>query len=304
MEKMIFDCEVITPMFLYGADGKTPELRAPSIKGAMRFWWRAVQAENNIEEMKKAEDSIFGDSGEGGRSKFSIVITGGLKATEKQKMLPHHTGDRTCPYLPGCGRKNNPDCCSKGNMSLALKQQNFQVILRFNEFPVGFSREKLEALFKLSSCLGGLGRRSRRGFGSFSIISEREKKCDSLEYLLGLLNIVASGNFTIKEKSIILNKACTADYPFIHKIEVGRVYSTPDELLKTIGRASHEAAAICQDKSLGSAIGVRLASPVYVSVLKSSSGYRPVITTLQMVLTNGIGEVNTNKQEFFKEAIL
>jgi len=28
-------------MFLAGADGVTPELRAPSIKGAMRFWWRA-----------------------------------------------------------------------------------------------------------------------------------------------------------------------------------------------------------------------------------------------------------------------
>lgn len=300
MEKMVFDCEVITPMFLYGADGKTPELRAPSIKGAMRFWWRAIQAENSIEEMRKAEDSIFGDSGEEGRSKFSIVITGGLKVTEKQKMLPHHTGDEKCPYLPGCGNKNK---CKKGYMPLALKQQNFQVILQFNKFPEGFSGKKLEALFKLSSCLGGLGRRSRRGFGSFSILSER-KKCDSLEYLLGLLNIVASDNFTIKEKSIILNKACTADYPFIHKIEVGKVYSTSDELLKTIGRASHEAAAKYSDNSLGSAIGKRLASPVYVSVLKSSNGYRPVITTLQMASKNGIGEVNTSKQEFFKEAIL
>lgn len=36
-KKIIFECEVVTPMFLAGADGKTPELRAPSIKGAIRF---------------------------------------------------------------------------------------------------------------------------------------------------------------------------------------------------------------------------------------------------------------------------
>jgi len=301
---MVFDCEIITPMFLYGSDGKTPELRAPSIKGAMRFWWRAIQAENSIEKMKKTENSIFGDIGKEGRSKFSIVIkSDSLKRTEKQKMLPHHTGDKTCPYLPGCGRENDPDCCSKGNTSLALKQQNFKVILLFDKFPESFSGQKLQALFKLSACLGGLGRRSRRGFGSFSIISET-KKCDNLEYLLELLNIVASNKFTIKEKSITLNKVCTADYPFIHKIEVGKVYSTPDKLLIAIGRASHEAAAKYHDKSLGSAIGERLASPVYVSVLKSSNGYRPVITTLQMASKIGIGGIDTDKQKFFKEAIL
>ncbi|WP_028307074.1 hypothetical protein [Desulfitibacter alkalitolerans] len=69
------------------------------------------------------KSGFFDDSGKEGRSKFSIVIPGSLKATEKQKLLPHHTGDEKCPYLPGCGKK---DKCSKGYMSLALKQQNFQ----------------------------------------------------------------------------------------------------------------------------------------------------------------------------------
>ncbi|OPX29474.1 MAG: type III-B CRISPR module RAMP protein Cmr1 [Candidatus Omnitrophica bacterium 4484_171] len=42
MKTITFECETITPMFLAGADGRTPELRPPSIKGAMRFWWRAM----------------------------------------------------------------------------------------------------------------------------------------------------------------------------------------------------------------------------------------------------------------------
>ncbi len=41
MKSIKFTLETITPLFLAGADGQTPELRPPSIKGMMRFWWRA-----------------------------------------------------------------------------------------------------------------------------------------------------------------------------------------------------------------------------------------------------------------------
>lgn len=306
MNRIVFDCEIITPMFLYGACGKTPELRAPSIKGAMRFWWRAVRAENDLTKMKNLEDSIFGGSGEKeGRSKFSITVKCDSISTKRHKILPHHTGNRTCPYLPGCESRYNPGTCRRGRKLLAFDQQNLQVILQYGKFPEGFSTEKLIALFKLTSCLGGLGRRSRRGFGSFLIISERSK-CDNLEYLLELLNIVAGESYVIRDKSIILSKNCNANYPFIRKIDVGKIYPTTDELLKTIGRASHEAAVKYRsDKSLGYAEGCkRLASPIYVSVLKSNRGYRPIITTLQMALKTGVGDIDTGKQMFFKEAIL
>ncbi len=62
-------------MFLAGADGKTPELRPPSIKGLMRFWWRAMNGHLPLEELKKEEGKIFGTSDEKiGRSKFNIRI--------------------------------------------------------------------------------------------------------------------------------------------------------------------------------------------------------------------------------------
>jgi len=46
---------MITPLFMAGADGKTPELRPPSFKGMMRFWWRAMRAENDIDALGQAE---------------------------------------------------------------------------------------------------------------------------------------------------------------------------------------------------------------------------------------------------------
>ena len=42
MESQEFEVEIVTPLFLGGADPNKAELRAPSIKGALRFWWRAL----------------------------------------------------------------------------------------------------------------------------------------------------------------------------------------------------------------------------------------------------------------------
>ncbi|WP_345894648.1 type III-B CRISPR module RAMP protein Cmr1 [Phaeodactylibacter xiamenensis] len=59
MESITFHCKVITPMFLAGADGQTPELRAPSIKGAMRFWWRALNGHLGVEEMSCKHKKVY-----------------------------------------------------------------------------------------------------------------------------------------------------------------------------------------------------------------------------------------------------
>jgi len=71
-------------MFLAGADGQTPELRPPSVKGLMRFWWRAKNEHLSPEELKKEEGEIFGASDEKiGKSKFSIrVFSSNLKTLE------------------------------------------------------------------------------------------------------------------------------------------------------------------------------------------------------------------------------
>ena len=73
MNTIIFECESVTPMFMFGADGKTPELRPASIKGVMRFWWRAIHGNDDIEKLKYDESDIFGSTN--GRSKVNIRIS-------------------------------------------------------------------------------------------------------------------------------------------------------------------------------------------------------------------------------------
>jgi len=72
MGNVVFECETITPLFMYGADGTTPELRPASIKGLMRFWWRAVNGDLSLKELKKQEDEIFGSTEK--KSSFSIKM--------------------------------------------------------------------------------------------------------------------------------------------------------------------------------------------------------------------------------------
>ena len=89
METIKFECEVITPMFLGGADGKGAELRAPSIKGALRFWWRAMNGHLPLKELHEREAEIFGGSGDKqGRSKVIVrVVPVSIKKLQLKMVL-------------------------------------------------------------------------------------------------------------------------------------------------------------------------------------------------------------------------
>jgi len=67
-----YDFEVVTPLFMGGADPKYAEIRAQSIKGLLRFWWRAFQQETDIKKLRGKEDRIFGSTD--GKSRFSISV--------------------------------------------------------------------------------------------------------------------------------------------------------------------------------------------------------------------------------------
>jgi hypothetical protein len=70
------DYTVLTPMFCAGADQSRPELRVPSFKGVLRFWWRALawsRLGGDLKKIHEEEDHIFGGPGTG-RSRVAIQI--------------------------------------------------------------------------------------------------------------------------------------------------------------------------------------------------------------------------------------
>jgi len=306
MKQITFHCRVLTPMFIAGADGVTPELRAPSLKGAMRYWWRAVQAEGDLDRLKKTEAGIFGGVGEeGGKSSFRIRITRAESLrTNNYRLLPHHSGDRNCFCVA-----INDERCSRGVTRRAFSPgQEFSVELSCGRLSQAFPPERLQALFTLTSILGGLGKRSRRGLGSYEISGIGGRKPESvvdLGYIGVLLNTLAPGKFCINANGIVLNGACDGRYPFIREIVIGREYASAETLLETVGMASHDHDVdYLGFVGMGQYKGQRLASPVYVSVVSAGGGrFRPVITTLNTVSERSLrGDIAV--QQAFKVAIL
>lgn len=206
MEKITFKCETVTPMFLAGADGKTPELRPPSIKAAMRFWWRAMNGNLPLAELKKKESEIFGGSGENEeRSKFSIRVKN-FKGNAVASKFPSQMVNAT----------------SKGKTFsinileyLAYGTQEYQkgigqVFIR-EYYPVGTTFEieicydnslntfKFAEIFSLISQVGGLGSKSRNGFGRFKITNERNDVKELIKTLKsGTLNDYLTFNNNLK----------------------------------------------------------------------------------------------------------
>lgn len=76
METIEAKFRIVTPMFISGADQTKAELRVPSIKGALRFWWRALNYEKDSKILLDRESKIFGSSDQKiGQSKIKIKVT-------------------------------------------------------------------------------------------------------------------------------------------------------------------------------------------------------------------------------------
>ena len=265
MQTITFECEVITPMFLAGADGVTPELRAPSIKGALRFWWRAMNGHLSLDDMRKAEGEIFGST-----SQRSSVILFPLVISQKEEIrisgTPHHrnsyckTSNRNCFY----GKDGRSPTCMKSKTSVAMTYI-FTMRVDFNSSKI--SQVEVEQLFKITFLLGGIGKRERRGFGSIQISKINDKLCMSLKQEID--------NFIDTLQAVTSN----IKYPYFKKVELGKSYDNVNSVLIAIGESTHN----FRDNSLGHT-QQRFASPIYVSVIRvidnGSQKYYPIITTL------------------------
>ncbi|MCW3488688.1 type III-B CRISPR module RAMP protein Cmr1 [Dethiobacter alkaliphilus] len=272
-----FKCKVITPMFLTGVDGRTPEMRPPSLKGVLRYWWRAVKAMDNVSNMRETENKLFGGAGKGeGRSK--ITVRAGYKqfCTEKVQPLPHHKGDKKAYKSPA--------------------------IVAGETFSITFSGQEainseLEELFYLVSVLGGLGKRSRRGFGSFALDGREANS----EAVVAALDKMAPGKYRLDGNEInATDTSAAADYPYIRNIAFGKGYGSYYRLLQHIGEGTHK---YCDDALGYSNRNKRLASPVCVSVVYRNNQYYPVVTILNTV-TGGAPLNHLKPQEDFKTWVL
>ena len=82
---------VVMPLFMSGSDKFESELRVPSIKGVLKFWWRALALGrlSTVSNVKEDESRIFGSAGSDvGQAKVHLRLK-----------LPENAGQYKDPIL-------------------------------------------------------------------------------------------------------------------------------------------------------------------------------------------------------------
>ena len=189
MENITLKCRVITPMFMAGADRRGVELRPSEFKGMMRFWWRAIKAEDNIEDLRKKEAEIFGGTGEReGKSKITIKVYPQPKDNDIGKNLKNdfqlewRFDGRTNSLIgrdAGIGYLLYSTVLS-GKEREYIKP-NFQFFIEISSYDENSFKNALASLWA-SIYLGGFGTRARRGAGNI-IVEEVEGDSKELDFI-------------------------------------------------------------------------------------------------------------------------
>lgn len=204
--------ETVTPLFLGGADPrKAPELRPPSFRGALRFWWRALVGgvvgddDGALEVLRKAESKLFGST-ETGASLVVVRVSevGGAVQVQEYRPLLHNPGKR---FVFEGIKPGQP------------------ITVTFAPRPPHTSLPPA-ALWTLLVfiLLGGLGRRSRRGFGSLMLRSPRSP-CPEFP----LLPDYSGPEGFCKSLSSLLQEALRATKEFVERcnLQGGSFSKTP-----------------------------------------------------------------------------
>ena len=184
MQPIQLELETVTPMFLRGADNRTPELRPPAFKALFRYWWRTVQ-DRDTDSLREKEAKLFGSTD--GKAPFSIRIgkKKDLGVPVKKSPLPHKNTFKMDAY----------DIGKRFDLCLIIK----------NDSDVEYYKQ----IAKLGFLLGGVGNRSRRGFGSiretcWSLANVSDLQKEVLDTLNSVADVGGSKRFKIDGKSGII----------------------------------------------------------------------------------------------------
>lgn len=171
---------VTTPLFSGGADPdgsggfRAPDgdsIRVASIRGAMRFWFRALAgtvAGPDLGLLAALERDVFGDAGTPSPVQLRIPAQPRVEHTKVPDFLKEGERAKWITYLLGQGLTSY-DRSSRGfvlTRPYVPENQEFDVRMRFTSDAAGVLA--LAAL-RLCCLYGGLGARTRRGFGGVQI---------------------------------------------------------------------------------------------------------------------------------------
>ncbi len=177
--------KLITPLYGGGAETQKPDevtvVRASEIRGLLRFWWRATrggQFDGSLEKMRAAEEAIWGSAArekKAGPSPVALavqIINHGqeLRNVKNRKGKAVNMGDPSSAY----GYVAFPLRESKGSVRQGVEFELHITINRTTVKAKGYTfnfnvQEEVEAALWAWETFGGVGARTRRGFGALQL---------------------------------------------------------------------------------------------------------------------------------------
>jgi len=168
---------IVTPMFIGGANSDPSDgIRPPSFKGALRFWWRALNWGRypDLAALHQKEAELFGSAAKtvnreqaGGQGVFLLTINEVEHRQTLNDWPKANTGAGYLAYgiLESKGGKRGVPVPHKVGIKEGLK---FTVTVVFRPNVTEEQQESVTEAMDVIGLLGGLGSRSRRGYGSIT----------------------------------------------------------------------------------------------------------------------------------------
>lgn len=180
--------ELVTPAFLAGArqDGTDCDLRPATLRGLLRWWWRTMHAGYvDITTLRAMEAAIWGDTNTGGAVRIALepkVKCDPISYNHKNRFEPEATFKRDhdlqgrpnnkttqglfyASYGMNDDRNRDPrhymPAGAQWNLGITARGHNEAVD---NNLVIGQAKAALWLLCRF----GGVGSKSRKGFGSFA----------------------------------------------------------------------------------------------------------------------------------------
>lgn len=177
--------KVVTPMFCGGARPTVAELRLPSFKGVLRWWWRAFawpRSGGALSKVAAAEDELFGSARRGqGRVIMRLVTPIAPTTIKKDEVLKVDgkvvgEGARYLGYgvMEAFARKakENRPAVEAGQLTRTCLRAPFDIKLELRVRDLDeATRASLVDALKAVGLLGGIGAKSRKGYGSLVLAS-------------------------------------------------------------------------------------------------------------------------------------
>ncbi len=165
--------QIVTPMFIGDANQTASSGISPaSVKGALRFWWRALNwgrirqscdsDENALKKLHQEEGELFGSTAENGSGQSKFMLS--LKTTQLNTGKPSNPGNGT-QYLLGQGLCHFKDQFLRE----AVLSGELEIKLLLKPQTTELQTQQLCDALKALGFLGGLGSRARKGFGSLTL---------------------------------------------------------------------------------------------------------------------------------------